>query len=290
MYRRSVITDEISQDLDAVLDVARAFKLEGLEIRSIWDTRVDQLDAAAVRRLKDAADRAGLVICGVAPPFYKCDVNSPEERREHLEILRRAIDVGQRLGTSLIRTFTFWKRDGLTLEAVWDQLIESYQEPAAIAQAHGATLAVENEHSCMVGTGSELARFLDTLNRPEVKALWDPCNAIFADAVEHPFPDGYQQVRDRTVHVHLKDAIRDPGAAKPRLTPLGEGAVDVAGQLAALRRDGYGGFVSLETHWRPTALGEETVRLPGGRGFSEKAAVATIQCLKNWDAIERSRG
>lgn len=283
MYRRSVITDEISQDFDGVLDVARAFSLEGLEIRSVWDTRVDLLDEAAVRRLREAAESAGLVICAVAPPFFKCDVDNPEERQEHLEILRRAIDVGQRLGTRLVRTFTFWKTRALA--EVWDQLIDAYQQPAEIARAMGATLAVENEAACMVGTGSDLARFVRQIDRPEVRALWDPCNAYYESAAERPYPDGYVQVRDLIVHVHLKDAARDPGVAKPRLTPLGEGATDVAGQLSALVRDGYTGFVSLETHWRPTALDEDVVRLPGGRAFSEKAAMATIQCLRNWDAL-----
>lgn len=284
MYRRSVITDEISQDLTTVLDVARAFRLEGLEIRSIWDTRVDLLDAAAVTHLKDAADQAGLVICAVAPPFYKCDIDSPDERREHLEILRRAIDVGQRLGTSLVRTFTFWKKQ--PLPAVWDRLIESYQQPLEIARAGGATLAIENEAACMIGSGSDLAAFLRALDHPCARALWDPCNALYETDAERPFPDGYEQIRDWLIHVHLKDARRLPGEPRPRLTPLGDGSVDVAGQLAALRRDGYRGFVSLETHWRPDALDEEAIRLPGGKAFSDRAAIATIQCLQNWDRLD----
>ncbi len=286
MYRRSVITDEISQNFDDVLAVARAFSLEGVEIRSVWDTRIDCLDDAAVRRLRDATERAGLVVCAVAPPFYKCDVDDPGERREHLEILRRAIDVGQRLGTRLVRTFTFWKKG--SPPEVWGRLIESYEEPVRIARELGATLAVENEYACMIGAGSDLARFVREVNQPEVRALWDPCNAFFEGAGERPFPDGYHAVRDLTVHVHLKDATRDAPSAKPRLTPLGDGIVDVAGQLDALVRDGYNGFVSLETHWRPDALDAETIRLPGGQAFSEKAAVATIQCLKNWDRLARA--
>jgi sugar phosphate isomerase/epimerase len=263
--------------------VARAFNLEGLEIRSIWDTRVDQLAADQVRRLKSAADEAGLVIAAVAPPFYKCDVDSPEERREHLDILRRTIDVAHRLDTTLIRTFTFWKK--YPLDQIWDRLVESYAEPLDLARAAGVTLAVENEYACHVGTGRELGRFLDALARPEAAALWDPCNAYFDRASEVPYPDGYAAVRGRIAHVHLKDAGRDPGAEKPHLTPLGEGAVDIAGQLAALVADGYRGFVSLETHWRPGGLDEATARLPGGKSFSEQGAVATIRCLENWDRL-----
>jgi sugar phosphate isomerase/epimerase len=285
VYRRSVITDEISQDLDLVLDVARAFDLDGLEIRTIWDTRVDQLDRDAVQTLWSAADAAGLVIAAVAPPFYKCDVDSPIERQEHLEILRRSIDVGQRLGTSLIRTFTFWRKQSLA--DVWDRLLDSYAKPIEIARAAGVTLAIENEYACHIGTGRELGRFVAALDSVYVKALWDPCNAFFDDAGEPPFPDGYAAVRGQTAHVHLKDATRLVPGGKPTLTSLGDGEVGIARQLDALVRDGYEGFISLETHWRPEKLDEATVRLPGGRGFSDRAAAATIACLSNWDAMMR---
>jgi sugar phosphate isomerase/epimerase len=283
MIRRSVISDEISQNLGEVIDVACAFRLDAIEIRTVWDTRIDLLDASAINRLRDATSAANLAISAVAPPFYKCDIDSPAERREHLEILRRSIDVAKRLRTDLVRTFTFWKtRD---LDEVFDRIVEYYQEPADIARSTGVTLAVENEYACLVGTGRELARFLTKLDRPEARALWDPCNAFFAVDAEPPFPDGYDAIRSSIVHVHLKDARKIPGGPKPVLAPLGEGDVDVAGQLAALGRDGYNGYASLETHWRPEVLDEATMRLPGGAAFSERAAAATIYCLRRWDQI-----
>ncbi len=285
MYRRAVITDEISQDLEHVLEVARSFSLDGLEIRSIGDTRVDLLDRVEVERLGAAASDAGLVIAAVAPSFYKCDVDDPAERHDHLEILRRAIDVGIRLGTRTVRTFTFWRKYPLT--DVWDRLIDAYAEPIEIARAAGVTLAIENEYACHVGTGAELGRFVAALNSASAAALWDPCNAFFDDNGEAPFPTGYNAVKDCLIHVHVKDATRRGAAGAPTLTALGEGEVAIEGQLSALVDDGFSGFVSLETHWRPEKLDDATMRLPGGRGFSEKAAGATIYCLKRWDAMVR---
>jgi L-ribulose-5-phosphate 3-epimerase len=37
---------------------------------------------------------------------------------------------------------------------------------------------------------------------------------------------------------------------KPTWGPLGEMGIDWKGQIAALRRNGYEGAISLETHWR----------------------------------------
>jgi sugar phosphate isomerase/epimerase len=285
MYRRSVITDEISQDIDVVLDVSRAFALDGLEIRSIWDTRVDLLDPAAVQTLRSVADGNGLAVVGVAPPFYKCDIDNPTERLEHLEILRRSIDVGQRLGTSLVRTFTFWRK--YPLADVWDRLLDSYAAPLEIARAAGVTLAIENEYATQIGTGTELARFVAALAHPQAAALWDPCNAFFDPIGEPPFPAGYEAVRGQIAHVHLKDATRSSDGGEPVLTALGDGEIGIAGQLEALVRDGYDGYVSLETHWRPNKLDQATVRLPGGKAFSDQAAAATITCLTNWNAMMR---
>ena len=42
---------------------------------------------------------------------------------------------------------------------------------------------------------------------------------------------------------------------------IGTGAVDYAGQIAALRSDGYRGALSVETHWRkPGDTGPESAR------------------------------
>ncbi len=51
----------------------------------------------------------------------------------------------------------------------------------------------------------------------------------------------------RIGHVHAKDCRVE--GHRPVWGPLGEGAIDWRGQIAALVRDGYRGWVSLETHW-----------------------------------------
>ena len=43
-YRRSVVSDEISQDLDRAIALAREFGIEGLDVRSVWGKTVHELD------------------------------------------------------------------------------------------------------------------------------------------------------------------------------------------------------------------------------------------------------
>ena len=56
-------------------------------------------------------------------------------------------------------------------------------------------------------------------------------------------------------------------------------------QFAALKDDGYEGFCSLETHWRPVALSEEEIKRPGGAAYSESGEYASRICLANINAI-----
>jgi L-ribulose-5-phosphate 3-epimerase len=73
--------------------------------------------------------------------------------------------------------------------------------------------------------------------------------------------------------------------------PIGEGEVDYVGQFSALVRDGYDGYLSLETHWRPvTQLPEDLVQMPKGEQFSYMGDVATKECLTRLKALLRQVG
>jgi L-ribulose-5-phosphate 3-epimerase len=114
------------------------------------------------------------------------------------------------------------------------------------ASKRGMVIGLENEHACNAGTGAEASRLLSRLDHPALKVVWDPANASILG--ETPYPGGYSQVpADRIVHVHAKDClVRDQ---KPVWGAVGEMGIDWKGQLAALERDGYRGWISLETHW-----------------------------------------
>jgi sugar phosphate isomerase/epimerase len=96
-----------------------------------------------------------------------------------------------------------------------------------------------------------------------VRAVWDPGNAYMDGEI--PYPTGYEAIKKFLVHVHVKDAALAAGASAPEWTCVGEGAIDWSGQIAALRADGYMGYLSLETHYN-------------GKGTKEASSRA---CLEN---------
>jgi len=290
MFKLSVISDEISQDFQRVVDVAREYGATQIEPRSVWDKPPQALTDDDVRRMRDILDAAGMGCACIAAPFLKCDLGNEDQYREHLGILRRCIEIGRVLGTNLVRGFTFW-RTGPARD-VWGQLLEAYDEPVRILEGEDAYVGIENEASTHIATAREAAALYTDLSErspaggERVKAVWDPANEVFADEGELPYPDAFERMKPYLIHVHLKDAVRDENG-EPKLVPVGEGGyIDYPAQLQALVDMGYEGACSLETHWRPAEeLDENLLDRPGGAAFSASGERASRICFANLQRI-----
>src|SRR5574337_16242 len=99
MFPIAVITDEISQDLAVAAALVKEFDGSASEIRSVWEKGPHEFDANDVVQIKRIVDDYGLRVCGIASPFYKCNFGDAEEERQHLDILRRCIEVAHTLET-----------------------------------------------------------------------------------------------------------------------------------------------------------------------------------------------
>jgi sugar phosphate isomerase/epimerase len=276
----AVFTDEVSQDLDIAIGLAVRFGCQAVEIRSVWSTPVQELSSEQVRRIREKLEAANLRCCAIASPVFKCELDDPAAQKEHLEFLRRSIHTGHELGTSIVRIFAFWRHG--PSEPVWERVRDQFTSAIPVAEEHGAILGIENEASTYSGTAAEVRRLIEELKSPVLRSVWDPCNEVYAEGGLTPYPDAYRLVEPWIVHVHIKDAKRDP---EPDVVCVGEGIIDWPGQLRELKSKGYNGYLSLETHWRPVALTEEQMNRPGGAAFSEAGEYASEMCMRNLVAM-----
>lgn len=280
MFKLGVISDEVSQDFQTVVDVAKEFNLDSIEIRSVWDKPPQDLTDEDIDKMKQILAPTGIKIIGVASPFYKCDIDNPEERKEHIGIFRQCVKLVHAFDARIIRSFAFWKTE--RTEELWDEILSSYDEPKRIAEDEGIIIGMENEASTSLATAKLTRRFIDDIDSPNIRAIWDPANEAYAEGGEKSYPDAYNRLKDVMIHVHAKDAAPNPETGEMESVPVGDGIIGWQQQLQALVDDGYDGHICLETHWRPTsALSEDLLNRPGGSAFSEAGEEASRICLKN---------
>lgn len=265
----SVITDEISGEFEYALDVMLEYGVKGAELRGLWGTNIADLSDEQAARAKKALDERGMTVSCIASPLYKCDLYgetgdatgqthgaTARNMDEQLAMVERCARMADFFGTKFIRIFAFWKRGELT-DNIESDIVAALREGAAKAESLGVVLGLENEHACYLGTGAQIARVIKAVGSPALKAVWDPGNAFCAG--ELPYPDGYDAVKADMVHFHIKDAVR--GADGNKFVCIGDGEIDYWGQLRALKADGYEGYISLETHFKPGGAAEEGSRL-----------------------------
>lgn len=260
MIPLAAITDEFSPDLDTALDAMAALGMTGVELRVVGGRNFIEFSDAEVDRVRMEVEARGMSIISIASPVLKCVLpDAPEvDSRFQQDIFgfaytyadqprlrRRAFEIAERSGAGIIRVFSYWRT--VEPDACVDRVVSSLTDLADEASTRGVTIGLENEGACNVATGVEAARVLTLANHPSLKAIWDPANAYILG--EKAFPDGYDALTPaRIVHVHAKDC-RVHGLT-PEWGPIGEMGVDWAGQIAALKRDRYPGWISLETHWK----------------------------------------
>ena len=273
-FRVSVINDEISQDFDHVCSVAsKDFGLEWVELRGMWNKNITGLDANEIAESRRILAKYNLRVTDIASPLFKVDwpgapLSKQSERRDQFHadadfkaqdaLLEKCVELAHTFQTDRIRCFDFWRLDDVK---PYRAAINARLHQAAKRCAQdNLILILENEMSCNTATGEEAAATLAAIPDHNFMLNWDPGNAAtFPDT--DPFPHGYNLLpKHRIGHCHVKSVVRKPGG-KYEWAPVGQGVVDWAGQLTALKRDGYRYAVSLETHWRGAGTPEASTRI-----------------------------
>ena len=254
------ITDEFSLDVEVALDAMSTLGMTIAELRLIGNRNIIDLSDDEVGRIRELVERRGMHVLSIASPVLKCVLSDAPPLDERFQqdvfgsaytiadqprLAQRAMEIAEIAGAQYIRVFSYWRTT--KPEQCHDRIVEALRDLADRAGERGLTIGLENEHACNVATGAEAGRVLAALDHPALKSIWDPANAFLLG--ETPFPGGYSKLpAARVAHVHAKDCFVE--GHKPTWGPLGEMGIDWKGQIAALKRDGYAGAISLETHWR----------------------------------------
>ncbi|PYV26110.1 MAG: hypothetical protein DMG27_07740 [Acidobacteria bacterium] len=273
-FKLGVISDEFSQDFEEALKTMKQFGLEWVEIRTVWGAYNTEASPSQVQRIKELLSKYQFRVSVVDTALYKCNLPGTENvvkekdaypYSQQMDLLDRAIDRAQALGTDKLRVFAFWRV--ADPQRYYPRIAEELAKAAEVAEKAKMRLVLEDEGSCNVGSGHELGAMLKLVPAVNLGANWDVGNGYWRGEVSYPV--GYGALdKNRLWHMHLKDVRCDAAAtakekaeafrkqgtrvteqSKCQTAIVGTGQVDLAGQLRALLRDKYDGTMSLEPEY-----------------------------------------
>lgn len=208
---------------------------------------IDQRGLTGAREFFDA--------CAVQPAVWGFNVDwrgSNDSYRESLDGLTRWAEVAREIGCPRCCT---WLPPSVDDAAALRKLaVKRFRESAEILAAQGCRLGLEwvgpktsrQSGQEFIYRMDQLLEMIDEIGRPNVGLLVDSFHWFTAG---HTVEELVRVPKERVVHVHINDAPdrpRDEQIDMERLLP-GEGVIDLAGFLGALRQIGYEDYMGVET-------------------------------------------
>ena len=251
--RLAIISDEAEDSFRAAVEFCLPLGIRNYEIRKLDGGRFPNVSDAAVQEVADTVAEYDLNLIGVSPGFFKHDLAEPATRQTFVDGLPRAISLMRKLGMKRMTLFTF-NRPPNRDAPIPDEIYQHLGRAIDMCKREGIEVVLENAASIWGNTGANLALIAGNLG---VGVVWDPGNACASGEIS--YPDGYECVRDLIAHVHFKNWTDEKGNVA-----IMDGKVDMAGQVAALKADGYSGSYCIEPHqWqdRHHAVQKNTAQL-----------------------------
>lgn len=156
-------------DLVGIIEKAAELRMDGVDLHfgHFASTDDDYLE-----RLRLLCLRRGLHICyiGVSNNFLK----QGAELQEQIDLVKKWVDVAQRMGVQMIRVFGGWLQEGETDEVAWPRLVAATKEATAYARSKRVVLGLHNHnHGCIPATGDQVLKLLDEVNDPYYSHILD---------------------------------------------------------------------------------------------------------------------
>lgn len=229
-------------NIKEMLKLTVDLKLDGVDFVTLYDQK-----AADLRKMTD--DLGIPVVCHT----FSADLNhpSPDERKAGLDACKRGVEAAVELGAPVVMLITPAK-NGLDRHASRRNWIDGLKEASVFTRKAGIALTVENfpgEESPFV-VAAEIMQAVNAV--PGMKITYDNGNAATGEDPATSFTACAAHV----VHAHFKDwdvsdtpqegfrRMRDSRHYRSAL--IGEGAIDHAACLKAMKAAGYKGCINIE--------------------------------------------
>jgi sugar phosphate isomerase/epimerase len=263
----SIVTDEVSYDLETAVSIGWKWGLREFELRRAYLERAPYYPEAFYELLPSLRKTYGGVrFVAVSPGLFKCPLDHWSVEHQGGLKLEASLRLAELVGCRLVILFGFERPAGTKREErVPQKVIDLLGAAAARAAREGYGLAVEIESSTYADCGTAAAELVEAVGSAALGVnmqRWNPA------ATGDPWDRGFERVRRHVRHMHYH-GINAPefGGAEPGKD------FGWAPKIKALAADGYRGNISVETHLKPR-LEKSEITLAALRRVLREAGVA----------------
>lgn len=206
---------------------------------------------AGVKELRALAEQEGMILTSLASGLYwtySLTASDPAVREKARGIVRAQIDCAVALGVDAILVVPgavgrgFWGGDdNVSYADAYERAQEAIRALAPYAEEKGVTIALENVWNNFLISPLEMARFIDEVDSPRVKAYFDIGNVLLFGESEH----WIHALGSRIARMHVKDFKRSVGNING-FCDLMEGDVNFPEVVKACKDIGYEGPITAE--------------------------------------------
>lgn len=164
----------------------------------------------------------------------------PNLRARRVDFLRHAIDMAHELQSDCVSLWSGILRDPVDDEAALERLADGLQVILKHAAAQNVRVGFEPEPGMFIDTMARYERLLQWIDTPEMWLTLDVGHLYCQGEV--PIADYIARWSSRIANVHLEDMR----AGRHEHLMFGEGEMDFAPILAALKQAGYRGTIQVE--------------------------------------------
>lgn len=227
--------------LNDIVDAMKRHGYKGLEPRVEWGHACGieaDLSRDERREVRQRMQDEGLEICCIATGVRMAEPEV-EKRTQHIEDLKRHIDLAADLGCGFVRTFGGQRARDREWQYVVDYVVEGYAQVVDLAEDRGVVVLMETHDDWC--SSPPVRAVVEQVRHAHLKVLWDFMHT--QRVLERP-RESFSVLADHVAHLHAHDGQYVDG--KMQVGALGEGVIDHQTPLQLLNEAGFSGYFSVE--------------------------------------------
>ena len=239
-------------DIASFIKEAKRIGADGVELLDFFYKDVEGDRNLAIEALAETG-----LVCGVFSVAQNFAKPSQEERDAQAQKVFFGVDEAQHFGTDTVRVFAGDLAEGVTFDDARSWIIDGLVRVADYAHERGVRLALEN-HGKLAGRSDQVKGIIDDVRQrcghAALGANPDTGNFQLVGQASH---EAIQDVAPYAYMIHFKDFKRKPEGWDAYTfkaldgtefigSVIGEGDVDLPKCVAALKQNGFDGWLNLE--------------------------------------------